>query len=430
MARKTRAGKQQPEQEREQHNEGEEAEGGSEGEDSEEGEEGEESEEGEEGEESEEGEKGEESEESEEGESEEESEEGEELSIDQDTGRIIAGGTVNYATRVFDNAVRVSDALLADCKTVFTARETGEEGEYSAGSTFFVRADAAPKTALELLALQIFRFHTRDAVFDPARSGAEWWTQVIETEADIAWHWDRDYDLQDAQGIQIHPHLATVTYVNAGGAPTVVLARASPLLASASLEGEVGACTACSPRVGRHLSFDGRMLHGAPSSVLEPPATAKLATAKPATAEPAVPLRVTFLVNLWLNHAPGGAAPLPAAVRAKLRPAAPATSNGEVAFSQREITEVEIAQLDLPARAAAKGGKAAAKPLKPLRWSFGDPARGATTARALHLAYAHMHQRMSMHVHAVRARGTHGRRRGGCGSSCLGRRRCASHRAR
>ena len=288
MARKTRAGQQQPEQESEKANEGEEAEGGSEGEESEEGEESQESEEGES-----------------EGESEEESEEGEELSIDQDTGRIIAGGTVNYATRVFDNAVRVSDALLADCKTVFTARETGEEGEYSAGSTFFVRADAAPKTALELLALQIFRFHTRDAVFDPARSGAEWWTQVIETEADIAWHWDRDYDLQDAQGIQIHPHLATVTYVNAGGAPTVVLARASPLLASASLEGEVGACTACSPRVGRHLSFDGRMLHGAPSSLLEPPATTKLATSKLATAKPATAEPPTAKPARWLRRARG-----------------------------------------------------------------------------------------------------------------------------
>jgi len=195
------------------------------------------------------------------------------------------------------------------------------------------------------------------AAFDAARSGAEWWTQVIETDADIAWHWDRDYDLQDGQGIQIHPHIATVTYVNAGGAPTVVLERPSPLLATDPLESDVASCTACSPRVGRHLSFDGRMLHGAPSTVLArplatPPATASSRVSK----RVAVPKRITFLVNVWLNHVPGGAVPLPAAVGAKLQRA---THSG--AFS----TEREVTVLELPAAA----------PTRPLRWSFGDPAR-------------------------------------------------------
>ena len=393
MAR-ARAG-QQPDKESEKDDDDDEAEGGDEGEESEEGEE-------------EEGEAGEEDESEGEEEDGDESE-GEELSIDQDTGRIIVGGTVNDATRVFDDALRMSDAarLVADCTTVFTAREAGEEGEYSAGSTFFVPADAAPKTALELLALQIFRYHARDAAFDPARSGAEWWTQVIETEADIAWHWDRDYDLQDGQGIQIHPHLATVTYVNVGGAPTVVLERASPLLAADSLEGEVAACTACAPRVGRHLSFDGRMLHGAPSSVLDaappaPPAAVKPASklaskrakpavsrpavSRPAVPKPAVPVRVTFLVNLWLNHTPGGAAPLPTAVGAKLQPAA-SSEAPEIAFSP----EREVSVLELPAAA----------PAKPLRWSFGDPARRhqPTCTRTAHALHMHMHMHMPMHMH-------------------------------
>ena len=388
MAR-ARAG-QQPDKESEKDDDDDEAEGGDEGEESEEGEE-------------EEGEAGEEDESEGEEEDGDESE-GEELSIDQDTGRIIVGGTVNYATRVFDDALRMSDAarLVADCTTVFTAREAGEEGEYSAGSTFFVPADAAPKTALELLALQIFRYHARDAAFDPARSGAEWWTQVIETEADIAWHWDRDYDLQDGQGIQIHPHLATVTYVNVGGAPTVVLERASPLLAADSLEGEVAACTACAPRVGRHLSFDGRMLHGAPSSVLDaappaPPAAvkpasklaskrAKPAVSKPAVSKPAVPVRVTFLVNLWLNHTPGGAAPLPTAVGAKLQPAA-SSEAPEIAFSP----EREVSVLELPAAA----------PAKPLRWSFGDPARRhqPTCTRTAHALHMHVHTHFAHALH-------------------------------
>lgn len=45
------------------------------------------------------------------------------------------------------------------------------------------------------------------------------------------------------------------------------------------------------PRVGRHLSFDGRWLHGAPASVL------------PGTGQPPYE-RITFCVNVWVGHRP------------------------------------------------------------------------------------------------------------------------------
>lgn len=50
-------------------------------------------------------------------------------------------------------------------------------------------ADATPRTVLESMALHIFRFHTRAATFDAKSSGAEWWTQVIDGDDDIGWHW-------------------------------------------------------------------------------------------------------------------------------------------------------------------------------------------------------------------------------------------------
>ena len=156
----------------------------------------------------------------------EESEE-EELNVDTD-GRVAIGGTMNYATRVY-----LADAAalsLSDAAAAFTARDTG--GEYSRGTTFWVGAADAPNCALERLALEIFRFHARDAVFDPKTSGAEWWTLVIDGAADdVAFHFDRDYDMEADQGILLHPHLATVTYLTDGGAPTLVLERPSPLLA-------------------------------------------------------------------------------------------------------------------------------------------------------------------------------------------------------
>ena len=246
--------------------------------------------------------------------------------------------------------------LVADSTTAFTAR-TSEAGEYSAGSTFWVSAEAEPTTALESLALHIFRFHARDAKFDAATSGAEWWTQVIETDADIAFHWDRDYALEADQGIQIHPHLATVTYLVEGGAPTVVAARVSPLLASESPAGDVPDATACMPRPCRHLSFDGRLLHGAPSSVATAPAGGPAGK------------RVTFLVNCWFNHVPVGVEPLPAAVAKQLRRAtgggAGAGANAPPKLSLSAVRETTPLEMEVL--------KSDASPT--MQWAFGDDAR-------------------------------------------------------
>ena len=148
--------------------------------------------------------------------------------------------------------------ILADCRRVFTARsvkkKAGKDGkktgrQYSSGETFWISAEATPRCALEHLAQQIFHLHVTDAArkwedacgddanapppFDPHRSGAEWWTQVVDEELDIPFHWDRDYELQKEEGVCLHPHVASVTYLTGlGGAPTLVLPVASPVLAA------------------------------------------------------------------------------------------------------------------------------------------------------------------------------------------------------
>jgi len=109
-------------------------------------------------------------------------------------------------------------------------------------------------------------------------------------------HWDRDYDLQADQGILLHPHLATVTYLTDVGGPTLVLDRVSPLMQDETPCGPISRATASFPKVGRHLSFDGRLLHGAPSELMQPAGKAAAGSAR----------RVTFLVNVWLNHKPWG----------------------------------------------------------------------------------------------------------------------------
>ena len=95
-----------------------------------------------------------------------------------------------------------------------------------------------------------------------------------------------------------------VTYLTDGGAPTLVLDRFMPA-GPAALPGPCGSqAWAAAPRRGRHLAFDGRLLHGAPPELADSPV--------------AGPVRVTLLVNVWVGYVPAGLQPLPAAAAAAL----------------------------------------------------------------------------------------------------------------
>jgi hypothetical protein len=114
------------------------------------------------------------------------------------SNRIKFGGEIVFSNRSFYDAVQVplkSDpTFFRDCKRAFTSRniESADES-YSTGSTFFIRATTTPRCLLEKLALSIFKVHTNFANFDPANSGAEWWSLSIDSRDDVGFHWDRDY---------------------------------------------------------------------------------------------------------------------------------------------------------------------------------------------------------------------------------------------
>ena len=106
-------------------------------------------------------------------------------------------------------------------------------------------------------------------------------------------HFDKDERAYSECGLFVHPLASTVTYLTSEGAPTLVVdARLSP-------EGKyveaVGDAHIVPPRVGRHVRFDGRLLHGAPLELLE------------ARGDEAPYVRVTFLVNIWIGHRPRAA---------------------------------------------------------------------------------------------------------------------------
>ncbi|EKX42119.1 hypothetical protein GUITHDRAFT_141584 [Guillardia theta CCMP2712] len=114
-----------------------------------------------------------------------------------------------------------------------------------------------------------------------------------DSKEDIGMHWDKDEDLVDSQGLNVHPQLSTVTYLSDEGAPTMILRKQSSVVYDEMLSayGNISEGWLSAPRTCKHICFDGRWLHGAPSSL------APLATGK---------RRITFLANVWMNYQPSG----------------------------------------------------------------------------------------------------------------------------
>jgi len=190
--------------------------------------------------------------------------------------------------------------------TVFTARDKPDGAAYSAGQTFFLPANMKPRCALEAIAMKIFQEHTKDlepGTFIPAESGANWWTLVMDDEAEesnattaipplpavaaalvtpaataakaseyndeedegddeVGLHFDADYELEEQTGnVLLHPRVATVTYLSDYGAPTMIFEQKSPPMddmKKSTLENGIKKAWLSHPKVGKHTAFDGR----------------------------------------------------------------------------------------------------------------------------------------------------------------------------
>ena len=91
----------------------------------------------------------------------------------------------------------------------------------------------------------------------------------MDSADDIGFHWDKDYSVEANSGINVFPHVATVTYLTDLGAPTVVIEKSGPMQCGDSLEGSSQRCWISCPAPGKHMSFDGRFLHAAPAELAE-----------------------------------------------------------------------------------------------------------------------------------------------------------------
>ena len=199
------------------------------------------------------------------------------------------------------------------------------------GCTHWLPRDAEPRGALERLARAVMCFHSDGACVDgpsrpprrPPLAGCEWWVQVRGVEETLSIHWDCDEELKGRTGEHVPPYLATVTYLTSAGAPTLVLPVSTDERGRALVHHEPESAGFVSfPVQGKHLAFDGRLLHGAHRD--DAPS---MAVASHEDLHDEGPLRVTVLVNLWHGHQPMGVVPLADELRAGLP--APADADAE-----------------------------------------------------------------------------------------------------
>ena len=212
-------------------------------------------------------------------------------------------------------------SLLEDVQVAF-------ELQKSCGQSFWLGAGAKPRCGLEALAAAVFELHLGERE-RAAAVGVEWWVQVRgrgskDGEA-IGFHWDRDEVLADGVPQRlVHPTVATVTYLSSTGAPTVVVD--CPPLAVPPPRQRTSATAARAfvshPAVGKHIAFDGPLLHGVPPE-LALSQSKRRRKGKGGRGGEGSSLRYTFLANVWTEHRLVGIEPLPDAAlgRLKLRPA-------------------------------------------------------------------------------------------------------------
>lgn len=201
-----------------------------------------------------------------------------------------------YGTTARADFVRVNDALRRACEDI------------DAHGAVWIGASDVPRCGVERLARAVFERYAEGCEYDAATSGAEFWTRRGSSPGG---HFDKDEDARERFGVWVAPHLATVTYVGGGrgAAPTVVFEGLTPKSRPEAENRDEGTCARTAvmyPRVGSHLKFDGRFLHGVYEEMAE--------------STECEDERLTFLVNIWFNHRPVGVVRLPDAMTDDLEP--------------------------------------------------------------------------------------------------------------
>lgn len=207
------------------------------------------------------------------------------------------------------------EVLENECKILFTAKSKPDKNtSYSEGQTFWIGAKDTPSLASEHFAQRVFRTHTQNVAFDADISGAEFWPLVLEGDDDVGPHYDKDYgaedDAQDKTDPSLYPHVGTVTYLAGScvaSCPTLFLKQLE--CSSLPCSVERGWLSGVIPK--KHVVFDGRWLHCASTQMSKVFNITNMGGGDNWVAPSSSIIRVTLLVNIWLNKRPQDAVPCP-----------------------------------------------------------------------------------------------------------------------
>ena len=183
--------------------------------------------------------------------------------------------------------------------------------------TFWLDDTIIPSCYLEFLVQKIYYFHKLRLGSHIAVSGAEWWVQVKPLVSDgrlsaIDLHYDKDEDVAEEFAVGVFPLISTVTYLTHPSelaSPTIVFDSDT----RSQIGDDISKCIVSWGREGKHVAFDGQLLHGAPS---EPKLRSMGGKVPIGNAGDGGSIRVTLLVNIWAGHRPTGAVPLPQTIGA------------------------------------------------------------------------------------------------------------------
>ncbi|GKY92836.1 hypothetical protein MPSEU_000253200 [Mayamaea pseudoterrestris] len=211
-------------------------------------------------------------------------------------------------------------------KLCLEARELVQHSRETFWVDQYIAESSKHLCVLEEIAWAIYQRHAQNYNLKTNNSticGAEWWVQVkpvshptadddVSPHTDgaeaIDLHYDKDEVLAESFGLGLFPKLATVTYLtqSQGASPTVVLSRRY----DQPDDDPISTMYLSHPRRGKHIVFDGSLLHGAPSHyALRKPSRDETTSATD------IEYRITFLVNLWIGHHPAGVQPLDDRIR-------------------------------------------------------------------------------------------------------------------
>ena len=264
-----------------------------------------------------------------------------------------------------------------------------------------IKLSALEQLAYSIFHRHIDAYNLRDML--GPHGGAEWWVQIKKTNQGdnandanahandgpksfkkeaIDLHYDKDEALAEAFDLGSFPTLSTVTYLSGSileneisgekvcAAPTLVFPHTyemtgeGPIGSSEESEemeddDNVNAKPAASSisiykqsmptpkvvishaRTGKHLVFDGRLLHGAPSDRLlrqDPDTIGEDSNASSLHKG----IRVTFLVNIWLTRRPSKVTILPADIRSNIMDA----TNGENGDMKGQYFKLQMIERD------------------------------------------------------------------------------------